>query len=69
MTTYAYVITLNDSECIMMEAALKHMIRHCEEKMTQGEVAPYWSHKQSAEAVLNRLYSDTYQTSGNNFFE
>ena len=67
MTTYVYRLTLNDSECIMMEAALKLMIKHCTEKLAQGEGAPNWAHKNSAEKVLSKLYSDTNQNSGNNF--
>ena len=68
MTTYAYRLTLRDTEYLMMEAALKLMVQHCKEKLAQGEGAPYLAYKQSAEDVLNRLDSDTYQTSGNNFF-
>ncbi|MCD2451080.1 hypothetical protein GO003_011810 [Methylicorpusculum oleiharenae] len=51
----------------MMEAALKLMIKHCTEKLAQGEGAPNWAHKNSAEKVLSKLYSDTNQNSGNNF--
>jgi hypothetical protein len=32
MTTYAYTITINDSEAIMLKGALEHMIKHCQEK-------------------------------------
>lgn len=36
MTTYAYRITLDDSESIMLEEALKMMIEHCDEKLKAG---------------------------------
>ena len=69
MTTYAYTITMNDTETIMLEAALELMIKHCQQKLDEGATSPYWAHKKSAQSVLERLYDDTYQTSGNNFFK
>lgn len=69
MTTYAYRITLNDSESIMLEAALKLMIEHCQKKLDEGASAPYWAHRESAKDVLSRLNDDVKQTSGNNFFK
>ncbi len=68
MTTYAYTITMNDSEAIMLKAALELMIKHCQEKLDQGAGAPYWAHKHSAQSVLEKLYDNTIQTSGNNFY-
>lgn len=68
MTTYAYRITFDDSESIMLEEALKMMIEHCDEKLKAGAGAPWWSHQQSALAVLARLYKDTEMTSWNTFF-
>jgi hypothetical protein len=67
MTTYAHTITFNDSEMIMLEEALKNMIALCDEKLKEGAGAPYWAHKHSAENVLNRMFDNTRQTSGNNF--
>jgi hypothetical protein len=69
MTTYAYTITLNDSEVIMIKAALDLMIKHCEEKLDKGAGAPFWDHKNSAQSVKEKLYDNTIQTSGNNFFD
>ncbi len=69
MTTYSYTITLNDSEAIMIKAALELMIKHCQEKLDEGAGAPYWAHKHSAQNVLDKLYDNTIQTSGNNFFD
>lgn len=67
MTTYAYDITMNDSEVIMLQAALEMMIEHCEAKIAAGEGAPYFAHKSSAQSVLKRLHANATQTSGNNF--
>lgn len=69
MTTFEYTITLNDSEVIMLKAALELMIKHCQEKLDEGSGAPFWAHKDSAQNVLKRLYDNTIQTSGNNFFD
>ena len=68
MTTYAYTITMNDSEVIMLKAALELMISHCQDKLDEGAGAPYWAHKYSAQSVLEKLYDNTIQTSGNNFY-
>ena len=68
MTTYAYTIILDDSEIIMMKAALELMIEHCQKKLDDGEGAPYWAHRHSARNVLERLYFDKMQMSGNSFF-
>lgn len=69
MTTFIYKITLNDSEAIMMKAALELMIKHCQERLDEGATAPFWAHKDSAQNVLERLEDNTIQTSGNNFFD
>lgn len=69
MTTYAFTITINDSEAIMLKAALELMIKHCQEKLDEEAGAPYWAHKHSAQNVLAKLYDNTIQTSGNNFFD
>jgi hypothetical protein len=66
MTQYSYKIIFSDSEMIMLRAALRNMILHCDEQLENGETAPYWAHRDSAKRVLNRLYDDVYQISGNN---
>lgn len=68
MRTYVYVITIDDSESIMLESALELMITHCQQKIDEGAGAPYWAHKQSAKNVLEKLHDNITQTSGNNFF-
>lgn len=67
MTTYAYNIVLNDSEVIMLQAALNNMIKECEKELANGPKAPFWAHKRSAENVLKKLHSDVVQMSGNKF--
>jgi hypothetical protein len=41
MTTYAYTITMNDSEVIMLKAALELMIKHCQDKLDEGADATF----------------------------
>lgn len=69
MTKYAYKITLDDSEKIMLKAALELMMKHCQEKLDEGAGAPFLAHKESAENVLAKLYDNVIQISGNNFFD
>ena len=69
MTKYAYTITSDDSEKIMLKAALELMIKHCQEKLDKGAGAPFLAHKDSAERVLAKLYDNVIQISGNNFFD
>ncbi len=73
MTTFAYKIILDDSEAIMLEAALKMMIENCNKELalakSNGESPkpPFWSHKHTAERVLQKLHSNLLKTSSNNF--
>lgn len=68
MTTYSYSITINDSQRIALEAALRLMIEHCETKLQENAGAPYWAHRQSCEEMLERLrHSKPTMTSTNNF--
>ena len=68
MSTYSYTIEFDDDEIIMLEAALKLMIKKCDEELLKEEPrAPFWAHKASAEAVLKRLDDNVTQVSGNNF--
>jgi hypothetical protein len=59
MTTYAYTITMNDSEVIILKAALELMIKNCQDKLDEGAGAPFWAHKNSAQNVLEKLYDNT----------
>ena len=69
MTTYAYDLTLNDSELGMLHMSLELTIDHCRQRIENGEDVPYRAHKDSAEKVLSRLCANVRQTSGNNFSE
>ena len=62
-----YTLRLGDSEIIMLQSALKLMINHCEENLKDGPKAPYWANKHAALKVLDKLFEDTNQMSGNNF--
>lgn len=67
MTTMSYKLSLNDSEMIMLEEALKMMIEKCEREITLNPRAPFFAHLGSAKALTARLHKDTVQTSGNTF--
>ncbi len=67
MTKYAFELTVSESEVFMLEKALQLMIDTCEDNIANVENALNNSHKDSAENVLARLYSNPYQISGNNF--
>lgn len=63
MTTMSYTITLDDSESIMLQAALELMIATCQKHLDEGKKAPYWAHRDSAKAVLARMHDDVIWTS------
>lgn len=67
MTTFVHTITVNDSEIIALKASLELMIIHCQEKLDEGKGAPYWTHRESAKRILEKLYDNAEQTSGNGF--
>jgi len=67
MTTMSYKLSLNDSEMIMLEEALKMMIEKCEREITLNPRAPFLAHLESAKALTARLHKNTVQTSGNTF--
>lgn len=67
MTTFSHTITFNDSEIIALKASLELMIEHCEQKLNEGAGAPYWARKDSAKRILEKLYDNSIQTSGNSF--
>ena len=69
MTTYAYTIILDDAEVMATQAALELMIKHCQEKLDEGAGASYLAHKHKTQNILDKLYKNTSQTSGNHFFD
>lgn len=67
MTTYAYRLTLNDSELIAVQAALEHYRKICESELSAEPQAPYWAHARAIDAVLGRLFADAQMTSTSSF--
>ena len=67
MTTYQYILTISDSESIMLESALKFMIGRCEKELETNPRAPYYAHLESAKAVMARLNEDMVLTSKSDF--
>ena len=67
MTTYAYRVTLDDSELIAVHEALTHYRAFCESELANGPKAPYWAHRRSIDAVLIRLSSDSKMMSTNSY--
>ena len=68
MTSYYYHLILTDSELIMLEEALKLMIEHCNNELSERIRAPYFAHKESAKKVLEKLIKcEPEFRSGNNF--
>lgn len=69
MTTYAYKLTLNDGETMMLKESLKLMIKKCNLVLKEAEanpnkqIAPYFTHKRDAERLLKRLYDNKTLTS------
>ena len=55
MTIYSYSLAIDDSQKLALEAAVKLMIDHCEEKLSEGAGAPFWAHKQSCGKILEKL--------------
>ena len=67
MTTYQHILTISDSESIILESALKFMIERCEMELETNPRAPYYAHLQSAKAVMARLNDDMVLTSKSDF--
>ena len=55
MTTYRYIIELDDSEVIALEAALNLLEEQCIEQLSNGPKAPFWAYQQSARRILKKL--------------
>jgi hypothetical protein len=68
MTTYQHTLVIGDSEYIALTAALKLMIQHCDEQIAARAGAPYWAHKQSCVAMLDKLRAASAQMTSTNSF-
>lgn len=67
MTTYSYRMELNDTESETLARALDCLEERCKDELKDGPVAPFYAHQRNITAIREKLYSDTSQTSGNNF--
>lgn len=67
MTTYRYQIELNDTESETLARALDCLEERCKAELKDGPVAPFYAHQSNIVAIRKKLYSNTFQTSGNNF--
>jgi len=62
----SYLIDFDDGETIMLDFAKELTIKHCQEKIQQGEEKPYKEYIELINGFSKRLYKDTKQTSGSN---
>ncbi len=67
MTTYRYTITLDESEHIMLNAALAMLRDECDVQIAKKSGAPYWSYLRSIERVQKKLANSWEQMSGHTF--
>lgn len=64
MTTYAYSLTLNDTECIALVAALDHYSAVCDARFATGDdTAAYGLHRLLISDIKARLHRDATLTS------
>jgi len=64
MTTYSYSIVLNDSEAIALNEALNLLVELCDRELKENPRAPFYSWRDSAMRIHEKLYENTRQTSG-----
>jgi hypothetical protein len=55
MTTYSYKITLDDCEYIALKATLEQRLKHCEQKVSDGDTGPYLLDKINITQLLEKL--------------
>lgn len=63
MTTYAFNLVLQETEMIVVQAALDHYIKHCEDEIDAGKVdrdapASLYLMREVALEVRSRLHSN-----------
>jgi hypothetical protein len=63
MTTFAYTLDLDDSEFIVLSAALDLLLEKCQKEMADGPKAPYLIWEITAKKLLARLAENTHLTS------
>jgi len=64
MTTYAYRLSLDDSEVIALEEAITRYEKYCAEQLEAGSGAPYFAHSKSLHSIREKLESDVEQRIG-----
>jgi hypothetical protein len=69
MTTYAFHLTLRETEMTVMSEALDLYIKHCREELAKSGREYLRIKMNAAQEVRSCLHSNPEQTSGNNFFE
>ena len=69
VTTYAFHLTLRETDMRVMEEALDLYIKHCQDKIDTDGSESVFRKLDAAREVKSSLYSNMEQTSGNNFFE
>lgn len=68
MTTYSYTITVNDSECIALGAAMDFYLAHLEKVYLSGNHAPPTiAHLHSLKAIRERVYEGAKMTSTSSY--
>lgn len=72
MTTYAFKITLRETEMIVIKKALAFYIKHCEDEIDKSngrrdEPPSLYVMRETALEISSGLYLNPRQTSGNNF--
>lgn len=67
MTTYAFHLTLRETEMTVMSEALDLYIKHCQEELEKGNRGSIPYKRGAALEVRSRLHSNPEQISGNNF--
>jgi hypothetical protein len=69
MTTYAFHLTLRETEMSVMSEALDLYIKHCQEEFDKSGREYLLVMRRAAQEVRSRLHSNPEQISGNNFFD
>lgn len=63
MTTFAYTATINDSEFIALDYAIKSYLEICRAKIAAGDTSPYRAHVEILERMMARFGDGAEMTS------
>jgi hypothetical protein len=67
MTTYKYVLEIDDGEAIALNAALSLLKEKCEFETSINPCAPYTAWLRSIKNIESKLTQNAQQMSGNSF--